>query len=298
MSKKTSKDFFKVLFNEDEATCFTSDPHGINVSLVKSADNNPQFEYFCSNPLHPTKDNDPSRWFHKEDLPRRAYANITVFRNFLFEIDDKDGVQMSAQDQWEFIKSTGLPLSAAVWSGSKSIHFMVSLETPVTTREEYKALWMRIWYALDQVPDKACKDASRLTRYPNGYRRNKEKVQQLIIVNQRIETQTLEDWLKNRPQAPKPKTYSTTAHKKREIPKDFRLANLYPSTRFFLIHGAVDGTWNPELYKATCDLINNGASYETIEAMLTDITGHLDSKDMNTINSAVRAAESQLEKDE
>lgn len=175
---KDSKQFYRVLFNEDEHTCFGMTPYDntsyeINEGLFDRA------RYFTINPLVKGR--------------TRAGSNVKRFRNFLFEMDEN-----TIPEQVELIKQSKLPYSTLVFSGSKSIHSIVSLAIDVD-RIEYDALWKAISAALLKngiKADSACKDPARLSRCPNAIRDN-GKEQRLIKTTSRKTLAELERWLED-----------------------------------------------------------------------------------------------------
>lgn len=137
------KEFLKVLFDEGEQTCFTSTPFGTELSL--NPDSNDVF--FSINPM----------------VGSRKDANVTKFRNILIELDDRP-----LAEQLDYVM-TKVPVSTVVYSGGKSYHFIISLVTPLQTREEYDELVRRV-YALLPATDRTCKNPSRLSRLPFAVR--------------------------------------------------------------------------------------------------------------------------------
>ena len=285
MQNKTNNAFFNLLFNKDESTCFSSSAKGVKVyKLTQETMNNNANEFFCVNPLSLDLDQSPTKDWHDAKVGRRADCNVTTFRNILIEIDSPD---FPLKRQVEFIKESGLPFSTAVYSGSKSVHFIVSLEESLNTKEEYRAMFKRIWIALGKIPDRACGNTSRLTRYPNGYRTEKNKMQTLLHVGTRVSNQALEAWLVSKGVPADHKEVQTIARDfNLERPEFFFHSKLRFATKKFLLNGAPEGEWNISLFSAVCDLVNNSANYDTIVAEVLNITGHLDEKDYSTIQSA------------
>jgi hypothetical protein len=190
-----TKDFYNVLFDKDDKTCFSdyseigswdgtkptlAGPYKTNVEYFDI----PRFqklEYFVINPMHTARNKN----------------NVTKFRNFLVEIDN-----MSIPDQKKKIKEFLMPYSTAVYSGGKSIHFIISLEEPLRDIDEYKTMVNKIYDAMgikvDKNVDPSCKNATRFSRCPNSIRVKYNAVQHLLKVNARIPNQVLLDWLAHR----------------------------------------------------------------------------------------------------
>ena len=142
----TISDFFYTLFDENEATCFSSSQTGTKVFDIDT-----KHEYaskwavlFCINPLHPTQDLNPTEEYHSADKPRRCDKNVVAYRNILIEMDS-----IPVEDQAEFIEKTGLPYTTSVFSGGKSIHYIISLKTQllrkqsISTQFQIQLRWLK-----------------------------------------------------------------------------------------------------------------------------------------------------------
>lgn len=171
----TINNFLNTLFDPDDHTCFTPSPHGTGV-FYEPAD---QDLYFSINPLHPDKDVNPSMEYHNANRARRADHNVTKYRNFLIELDS-----MPIDSQIDYVTSK-LPVTSIVFSGGKSYHFIISLETPLATKAEYDQVFKRIQTLLPKI-DKACKNPSRLSRLPFRLRPETQVEQKLVELNGRI----------------------------------------------------------------------------------------------------------------
>lgn len=103
------------------------------------------YQWVCVNPLRP----------HSS----RKRANLSAFRNFVIEFDDMD-----KDLQMQYAKDIGLPYALAVFSGNRSIHFIISMARDLA-EDEYLAFARRLKRALPQA-DPACLEPARLTRCP------------------------------------------------------------------------------------------------------------------------------------
>jgi hypothetical protein len=132
----------------------------------------------------------------------REDRNCKAFRNFLMEMDVGP-----LKEQIAYIQKLGLPYSAAVFSGGKSIHFLVALEENLETEERWRHVnhWM---LSILTLADQKCQNPSRSIRIPGAYREkdNPEKKQRLVEAKERIKFADLLAWLEKFPEAkPKPK---------------------------------------------------------------------------------------------
>jgi len=123
---------------------------------------------------------------------------VTAFRSFLVEMDS--GL---LADQKKYIEDSGLPYSLCVFSGSKSLHFAVTLDHDLPSLEVYKfyAEWL-----LNTLPkaDQQTKNPSRGIRIP-GVQRPGKKMQVLVECRGRISQNRFLDYLAKHPdKKPKP----------------------------------------------------------------------------------------------
>lgn len=163
--------YLKLLFNPGEHVNFC-------VSSVKEVqaysqeDVPPECTWVCVNPIKPGT--------------TRRQANIRQFRNFVIECDDH--VDMGAQ--LGLIHEYGVPFATAVFSGNKSVHFVIALDTPVS-KEEYRALAKRMRKVLPWA-DSTCFEPARLTRCP------KAGMQPMIAFGRRTTYEDVDKWLTER----------------------------------------------------------------------------------------------------
>jgi hypothetical protein len=219
------KHFYDLLFDEGELICWSSDVYG--TKLYPKSD--PQrANYFSINPLHTS----------------RKDANVTAFRNILIEFD-----KLALPEQLAAFAE--IPISTLVFSGGKSYHGIISLQTPCSTREEYNELVWRVYERVSKFqPDKGCKNPSRFSRSPGVLRDNIE--QRLERVGERIPNAALEEWLP--PKKPKRETFS--------VPIPHRMPVSY---HLLSLRRPEPGTRNNALFACACDFFR--ASY-TLEEVL------------------------------
>lgn len=276
--------FLSCLFDETEATCFTLAPRGITVTPIRSVSRPEEYAYFSINALHPTTDLKPTEDWHRAETPRRCDDNVVSFRNILIEMD-----KMEIEEQRAYISKIGLPYSTAVFSGSKSIHFVISLTTPVPDRRAYDSLVKRVYKAVGfNKLDRTCKNPSRLSRMPRHVRADTGQMQELLRVQGRVDNRELENWLILHGAPPEPEVVWEDINVFSRPKKDF--SSLLPATRNFIMNGKSTerGAWNISLFKAAADFCRTGYSQEEAIDELLAITGFLDKTDEKTINSAYR----------
>ena len=194
------QEFYDILFDKEEGIGYQTD-YGIpdtdgfykkNRVLVHKGDQdeyNFDYHFYCINPIHPTIDHEPREG--EENKARIKIANVTSFRNFAIEFDED-----TLDEQKRKLRLAKPPISAIVFSGSKSLHTPIALEEGVT-QEEYSAIFEAIKQTLikyDLKLDKQCSNPNRLTRAPFQIRNNTEVEQKLLGKRGRIPNQVLFDW--------------------------------------------------------------------------------------------------------
>jgi len=136
----------------------------------------------------------------------RNDKNCYKYKNFLIEIDDFD-----KQLQIDYIKRLNLPYSAMVWSGSKSVHILISLEGDGVPNEKIYRFIYKWILNIAPLTDQALGNASRSIRLPGAIRPETGQEQELIELKEAIKIEDLMNWLKKYPDC-KPKE-----RKKREV---------------------------------------------------------------------------------
>lgn len=257
-------EFLRALFDASEFTCFSATPKG--VSLNPYWDPNPtENAFFSINPMDRDK--------------TRSDSAVILYRNILIEMDK---IPLEQQDQ--HITEIGMGYTTAVYSGSKSIHYIISLEDALTDESVYRALVKRVYKAVgNDLVDQANKNPSRFSRLPEHTRLDTGNEQKLLAVNSRVPNSTLEEWLNERG-APQEELWDNLTPEPRSTFKNY--SRLYGATKNFLMFGAPKGEWNPRLFKASADLCRCGYSIEEATGELKQVTGHLDFADIKTIESA------------
>ena len=104
----------------------------------------------------------------------RKSESIVKYRHCLIEFDDS-----TLQEQWAIIKKSGLPTSAIIKSGARSLHAWVNVGA--TSAKEFTERVDFIYKHLEHCkPDPANKDAGRLSRLPGAMRTATGQQQELV----------------------------------------------------------------------------------------------------------------------
>lgn len=252
--------FFRTLFNPGEGICFGDSIYETRVRLQNWYD--PKEQFFVINPLQGA----------------RLDANVTAHRNILVEFD-----KLSIENQKKLLIESGLPYSTLVFSGSKSLHAIISLEHPAANKEQYKALVKRIYDKLGgkAVVDISTSNPSRFSRTPEAIR-GSGVTQTLLEVWERVPNVELLNWL-----GPAPITHS---YPKENISNNRKM--ITARARSFLIYGAEPGEWNSKIFTVACDLSRCGFELDEAQELLSGVSGHLDANDRKTIQSAYNSVKS------
>jgi len=117
-------------------------------------------------------------------------TNVTSFRNIVVEFDKG----LTVEEQLPFVADSGFPITTAVFSGNKSIHFVCSLSEPMASLEEFREVrrWIDIIFP---GGDQSVKDPARFTRAPEGINEKTGRTQELVEIKQRVSPKHLATFL-------------------------------------------------------------------------------------------------------
>lgn len=202
---ETGKKLLRLMFREDETICVSTSQFGYHsIPLNKAMDGEVT--------LVPTQESAEKRklsWtdsfekVHSSQLlmcalnPIKGFrtdANCTAYRNFLVEIDIGP-----IEGQIQYVKRIGLPYSAMVFSGNKSIHTLVSLSQDLVDEKTFRhtAQWI---LNICTIADQQTKNPSRSIRIPGAYR-EPGKQQALVDFKGQVNPEDLFNWLRIHPEA-------------------------------------------------------------------------------------------------
>ena len=96
--------------------------------------------------------------------------DVTSFRHVLVEFDrDEAGKPIPKNEQYHAVVASGMPVSALIDSGNKSLHAWIRVDAP--DEAEYKRRVAIIWEWFSGINlDKQNRNPSRLSRCPDGWR--------------------------------------------------------------------------------------------------------------------------------
>jgi len=195
----TLDNFYNLLFDEDDYICFGE-------TLKSTRVNHYRFPYgrarrwFTVNALDPKEDRNPTEPYHDKNRPRRADCNVVKYRNIMIEMDS-----CPIPEQKVHIRESQMPYSTCVYSGGKSLHFIISLETPLESEDQYRCWWKAIYKIMANRGaglDKSTVNPSSFSRCPNSYREDKGQIQHLLKINTRVKNEDMIAWFKSQGVSP------------------------------------------------------------------------------------------------
>jgi hypothetical protein len=96
--------------------------------------------------------------------------DVTAFRHVLVEFDcDQAGEPIPKEEQYHAIMASGMPVSALIDSGNKSLHAWVRVDAPDEMEYKRRVAIIWDWFAGLNL-DKQNRNPSRLSRCPDGRR--------------------------------------------------------------------------------------------------------------------------------
>lgn len=168
MTTKLINPQLAALFREGEVV-------GSKVSLLSLPTYDPtaSCRFFCINPL--------------KQAGKLELENIAEYRNILVEMDTG-----SIEEQWKHIEGSKLPWTTCVYSGGKSLHFIISVEDGLGTLEFYNKIALIICKALGA--DTSTINPNRLSRLAGSVREDTGLEQELVEVRKSIRFADLLNW--------------------------------------------------------------------------------------------------------
>ena len=280
----TLESFYATLFDPGQETCFSEHARGTSLypvdDIVSKYFNYERLQYFSINAM---KD-------------KRADSNVVCFRNVLIEND-----KVPVLEQIAMVKALGLPYSTCTHSGNKSMHFIVSLETPLDNRDLYNFVVQWIYNIInhdlpdDKKFDTSTRNASRFSRVPGGTNVKRDdngkvyhcKPQKLMQVLGRVPDSVMESWLLSHEHLkPVVKQYDDIVPSETANP-----LLLKKWTSFLLDEGINSGKRNNSFYEMAFDFIQAG--YKTPEEAISFVVSeakHLGDFPLAEIDTAFRSA--------
>ena len=191
--KDTTKAFLELFFDKGETICVSPNKFGFHSIEQKDVVGTVLISPKEGKDVRIVEDDinlmaiNPIKGFRRDE-------NVTAFRSFLVEVD----FGLPAE-QYSYIKSSNMPYSACVFSGNKSLHFGIVLETDLPSEEEWRRVAEWILAIMDKA-DQQTKNPSRSIRFPESVRADgKQLIQKLVEIKKRVPIDTLYGWLNQYP---------------------------------------------------------------------------------------------------
>ena len=128
----------------------------------------------------------------------RCHEFAGKLRNAVWESD----CGLSMEEQVQKIKDSGVPYTALVFSGGKSVHIIVSYSEPFDTEADYKYAhdWVRKQLESHTMMefDKSTKSILQLTRLPNRkpeHGTGKQETSRVLELKERVSSKEMKKWL-------------------------------------------------------------------------------------------------------
>lgn len=189
----------KLMFREGETICISPNKYGYHsMPLEKAFEENVKLlntKFRDSKPIEECVEEYPTNELRLVGLnPINGWhddASCYKYRNFLIEMDVGP-----LSDQMVYIKRLEMPYSAIVFSGGKSLHFLVSLAEDLPDEKTWRKVseWI---LSIVTMADQNTKNPSRRIRVP-GAKRDDSK-QALVELIGAVPNKTLGTWLKKYP---------------------------------------------------------------------------------------------------
>lgn len=257
---ESGKKLLSLMFRQGETVCVSHNKYGYHsIPLEKALDGeltmvspNPDYEFekIKSTDVKLVALN-PIKGF-REDL------NCTAFRNFMVEMD-----YGPLKEQLEYAQKIGLPYSACVFSGSKSLHFLISVDQDLPSEKVWRmfAEWI---LNVATAADPNTKNPSRGLRVA-GAEREPGKKQVMVDWRGQTKLADLVAWLSKYPGA-KPKE-----PEKRVISGTADFSKLKPWVPQRLANGLrSDQGRNKQWFSIACEFALAGYSEDDTIEMLTE----------------------------
>lgn len=182
----------------------------------------------------------------------RRDCNVKKYRNFLVELDTG-----TIDEQIEYIKRYAIPYSAMIFSGSKSVHTLISLSDDIPDEKSYRKIAQWILNILS-LADQNIKNPSRSIRIP-GAEREPGKFQKLLDFKDKVNLKDLGTWLNNYPQS-KPKE-----REKRKVSNTADISNVPIKCQSWLKDGFPAGMGrNQGWFQLSCEFYTAGFDEDQI----------------------------------
>lgn len=192
----SGKRLLDILFDPEEDICVSPDKYGYHSIPLKEM----LMGSFVLSPNNSEKQT--PRFCNPSDIQlvainpikgRRNDENVICFRTFMIEMD-----QDSLAEQFSYVNNMGMPYSLCVFSGSKSLHYAISLTRALPSEEIWRFYAQWILNIMSRA-DQQAKNPSRSIRMAGNIRSENGNEMKLLQARVRVELEELQAWLSHFP---------------------------------------------------------------------------------------------------
>ncbi len=188
---ETTVKFLSLLFDQDESICVSPNKYGYH--SIEQKDVNDAIVLISPNEDYgpmTIKESDINLVAVNPIKGWRKDENVVKFRSFMMEIDTG-----TLEEQKKYIEDSGMPYSACIFSGNKSLHYVITLDEPLPNIDQWRFYNQWLLNVLPKT-DQQIKNPSRSIRFPGNRRNNGKKlIQALVSMNSRVSQENFFKWL-------------------------------------------------------------------------------------------------------
>jgi hypothetical protein len=203
----------------------------------------------------------------------------------------------SLEEQLEYMEAFSFKKSAIVYSGGKSLHYLISLADVTLTAEQWRFLNQWVLNILSKA-DQQVKNPSRKTRFP-GHLRDGKTIQELKVVGERLPYKDLIAWLIQFPEKRPDWKPERTLEKRERLYRNFFNGNYREVPRWLRskLEEGVDFNRNQTWFNYSCILAEAGFDEFEILEIFEDY--FLVERDFTQreLETCVRSAVERIERD-
>ncbi len=186
-----TQNFLSLLFDQGEEICISPNKYAYHSIPQDAVNDNIQL-------ISPNQDYGPMT-IKESDInlitinPIKGWRkddSVQAFRSFLVEIDTG-----TLEEQKKYIDESGMPYSACVFSGNKSLHYAITLKEALPGIAEWRFYNQWLLNVLPKI-DQQNKNPARHIRFPGNRRHNGKKlIQALVEQKGRVSQEDFFKWL-------------------------------------------------------------------------------------------------------
>lgn len=189
--KETTASFLNLLFDKGEQICISPNKYGYH-SIEQDAISDSITLISPNEDFGPMviKEDDINLIAVNPIKGFRTDSNVTTFRSFMIEIDTG-----SLEEQKKYVESSGIPYSACIFSGNKSLHYAITLDEPLPNIDVWRFYNQWLLNVMEKT-DQQIKNPSRSIRFPGNMRKNGRKLMQAMVeLKGRVTQEEFFKWL-------------------------------------------------------------------------------------------------------